>query len=336
MSLPSIGTAAFLVVAVVFVGARLLGVPPWESPLYDMWAYWSTRFGLDYANAVPGQTGAYIYSPAFAHLIAPLAALPWVVFAGLWTAGLGLALWWLGGRWALPLALLPPVALSVAIGQVDVLMAVAVVIGFRWPAAWAFPILTKLTPGIGLLWFAARREWRSLGIAVGATIVVAALSALIDPAAWLGWLAMIARLDFPSSPILTYLPVPVWLRLPLVAVLIVWGARTNRSWVMPIAACLSLPTVWLNTPAILLGMVPLLALGARTPAGAWLRSPEAEPAVVRQRLAEGLGAAMAAVEEDLDSAWRATRRTVLRGAAAIRRRAGIDRRMSRRASSVDR
>jgi hypothetical protein len=335
-ALPSIWIGAFFTVAAIFIAARLLGIHPWATPLYDMWAYWSTRFGLDYATAVPGQTGAYIYSPAFAHVIAPIAALPWTVFAAAWTALLGLAMWWLGGRWALPLALVPPVALSLAIGQIDVLIAAAVVIGFRWPAVWAFPILTKVTPGIGLLWFAARREWRSLGIALAATAVIASVSMVIDPAAWLGWLAMIARLDFPSSPVLTYLPVPIWIRLPLVAALIVWGARTDRRWVMPIAACLSLPTVFLNSPAVLLGIVPLLALDARTPAAAWLRSPTTQPGVVRRRLAGGLVRGLAWFEVELEGAWRVSRRSGLRAVAAIRRRAGVDRRWSRRASSVDR
>jgi hypothetical protein len=41
--------------------------------------------------------------------------------------------------------------------------------------------------------------------------------------------------------------------------------------VLPIGVCLSLPTVWLNTPTILIGMLPLVAAGATTPAGRWLR-----------------------------------------------------------------
>ena len=46
-------------------------------------------------------------------------------------------------------------------GNISLLLAVAIVVGFRWPAAWAFVLLTKVTPGIGLLWFVVRREWRS-------------------------------------------------------------------------------------------------------------------------------------------------------------------------------
>ena len=51
-------------------------------------------------------------------------------------------------------------------------IAAAIVIGFRWPAAWSLVLLTKITPGIGLLWFAVRREWRSLAIALGAVIMI--------------------------------------------------------------------------------------------------------------------------------------------------------------------
>ncbi len=46
-------------------------------------------------------------------------------------------------------------------------MAAAIALGFRYPATWAFVLLAKVTPGIGLLWFLVRREWRNLAIALG-------------------------------------------------------------------------------------------------------------------------------------------------------------------------
>ena len=100
----------------------------------------------------------------------------------LWTALVAGALYWVAGWRAFFIGMLAPVAMSIAIGQTDLLMAAAIVIGFRWPAAWLLPIVTKLTPGIGLLWFAVRREWRSLGIALGATLAVVAVSFAIEPA----------------------------------------------------------------------------------------------------------------------------------------------------------
>jgi hypothetical protein len=263
--------SGFVLVVVIFCAARLLDVYPWNERLFDLWAYWSTRFGLDYSSARPGASGAYIYSPAFAHLISPLTALPLPVFTAVWTAFVAATLYWLAGWRSFLIGLFIPVVMSIAIGQTDLLMAAAIVIGFRWPAAWFLPIVTKLTPGIGLLWFAVRREWRSLAIALAATIAITTLSFLLNPTAWLGWLAMLARQDFPAPGDGVYLPVPVWVRLPLVAVLIAWGARSNRRWVLPVGVCLSLPTVWLNTPTILVAILPMLSRGAQAPAGRWLR-----------------------------------------------------------------
>ena len=277
--------AAAILVTVMFSAARLLELYPWNERIFDLWAYWSTRTGFDYAAARPGVSGAYIYSPAFAHLIAPLTALPFAVFAAAWTALLVAALGWLTGWRAFFIGVLAPVTMSIAIGQVDLLMAVAIIIGFRWPAAWVLPIITKVTPGVGLVWFAARREWRQLAIALGATFAVVSVSWALDPTAWQGWIAMLLRFQFPTPADGVYLPVPVWIRLPLVAALVTWGARSNRRWVLPLGVCLSLPTVWLNTPTILLGALPLVALGATTPAGRWVRGEASGwPAVSVQRI----------------------------------------------------
>lgn len=276
--------AGFVLVVAIFVGVRLLDVYPWNDRFFDLWAYWSTRYDLDYTWARPGNSGAYLYSPAFAHLITPLTALPLPVFMAVWTALLAAALYWLAGWRAFFIGALAPVAMSIAIGQLDLLMAAAIVIGFRWPAAWLLPIMTKVTPGVGLLWFAARGEWRSLVTALGVTLGVALLSFAIDPRAWLGWVELLLRFEVPTAAAGIYLSVPIWVRLPLVAVLIVWGARTNRRWVLPMGVCFSLPTVWLNTPTILIAILPLIARGADTPAGRWLREAQGRPVVAVQRV----------------------------------------------------
>jgi hypothetical protein len=142
---------------------------------------------------------------------------------------------------------------------------------------------------VGLVWFAARREWRQLAIALGATFAVVAVSWAIDPKAWQGWVGMLLRHQFPTPADGIYLPVSVWVRLPLVVALIAWGARTDRRWVLPVGVCLSLPTVWLNTPTILIGVLPLVAMGATTPAARWLRDeagsrPALLPLRVRRRV----------------------------------------------------
>jgi hypothetical protein len=275
-----LASSSFLLVVIIFAAARLLDLYPWNQRFFDLWAYWSTRFGLDYTVARPGDSGAYLYSPAFAHLISPLTALPLPVFTATWTLLIAGTLYWLTGWRGFFIGMLAPVAMSVAIGQTDLFMAAAIVIGFRWPAVWLLPIVAKLTPGIGLLWFAARREWRAFSIAVWATLAVAGVSFVLDPGAWFGWFGMLARMEFPTPGSGTFLPIPVWVRLPIVAALIVWGARTDRRWVLPIGVCLSLPTVWVNSPTILVAIAPLVAWGADAPAGRWLRAASPAQATV--------------------------------------------------------
>lgn len=282
---------SFAVVIVAFAGLRLLAVEPWAMPAYDSYAYWLTRSGIDYSATYQGATGAYLYSPAFAQLIGPLTALPWPVYLALWTLLTAAPLAWLAGRLALPVVILPPVFMSVALGQLDLAFAAVVLLGLRWPALWALPILTKITPGIGLLWFLVRGEWRSLGIAALATGLIVAVSALVNPVAWDGWVAMLARADFPElGGGLWFLPLPLGFRLFVAAALIAWGAATDRRWVLPVGVCLSLPTVWLNSPTILIAILPMVAAGARTPAGAWMRraipSVTGVPFEVQRRLLE--------------------------------------------------
>lgn len=276
---------AFLVVVGVFVLARLLDVYPWAATAWDAWAYWLTRDGQHYASLHQGDVGAYLYSPAFAQAIAPLVALPWPVFAGLWTAFEVPLLLWLSGRLALVVLFLPPVALSVLLGQLDLAFAVVALIGIRWPAVWALPLLTKVTPGVGLVWFLARREWRSLAIALGATAVIAGISYAADPAGWRAWVAFLARMEFPKlGGGLIFLPISIWVRLPVAVLLVAWGARSDRRWVLPVGMCLALPTIWINSPAILVGLLPLAAVGASTPAAAWLRGRGQRTGFVSSRL----------------------------------------------------
>jgi hypothetical protein len=270
---PPIGVAVFLAVVGVLVALRLLGVYPWNEYVFDLHAYWITRDGVDYAARSPGPAGTYLYSPAFAQLIRPLTILPLPVFAAIWTSiGAGLLLW-LTGRRVLWFAVLPPVLLTLVQGQLDLAYAVVAVVGLRWPAAWALPLLTKVTPGIGVVWFLVRREWRSLAIAVGATAVIVVVSFVLDPGAWSGWVSLLLRTQGPvSDPNLVYVPIPLFVRAPFALLTIVWGAWTNRRWTIPVAMVLAMPILWLNGPTILVAIWPMVAAGADSPAGRWLRS----------------------------------------------------------------
>jgi len=251
----------FIILAVVFVGLRLFVIEPWADSV-DAYAYWTTRSGDFYAAAETGQIGAYLYSPAFAQALTPLVILPAAVFMAIWTAINCAALWWLVGRWALPSLLFLPIPFEIISGNVHLLYAVAIVAGFRYPATWALMLLTKITPGVGLLWFAARREWRALAIALGVTTAIIAVSFVLDRAAWEQWIAIL-RADLAGAGEGTletqgwYLAVPLLPRLGVAAVITVAAALTDRRWLVPVAVVVALPVIWLNGLAVLAAVVPL-------------------------------------------------------------------------------
>ena len=176
----------YIAFAVAFLVLRFLQVPPWDQSV-DAYAYWSTSDGAMYDGSGLGAMGAYLYSPAFAQLLSPLVALPSPAFVTIWTAFNLAALWWLLGRWSLLAMLFLPIPFEIISGNVHLLYAAAIVAGYRVSVTWALMLLTKVTPGIGLLWFAVRREWRAF---VAACLVTGAswCSHVLDPEAWAQWL----------------------------------------------------------------------------------------------------------------------------------------------------
>jgi hypothetical protein len=236
----------------------------------DAYAYWLIDPGSPYGATTDGTQGAYFYSPAFAQLTAPVHLLPWQVFIALWTVLLTAALVWQAGLWTALALLLVPVFVDLTVGNIHLLLGAAIVLGFRWPWTWSFVLLTKITPGVGLLWFAFRREWRSLAIALGATAVIAGGSFLISPSLWFEWVDVLTATA--SGPDWAFIvPIPVWFRLPVAVAILFWGARTDRRWTVPLASCIALPVLRGNGFAILVAMLPLLMKTAsETPAGRWL------------------------------------------------------------------
>jgi hypothetical protein len=159
---------------------------------------------------------------------------------------------WLGRRWSLALLVFVPIVWDGYLGNIEILLAAAMVIGFRKPAAWSFVLLTKVTPGIGLLWFVARREWRNLAIALGATAVIVGISFAIAPGLWLEWPRSILAVQGRPSPVTTVA------RVLAAALLVIWGARTNRPWTVIVAGTLALAWLDLKTTALLVGLAPFL------------------------------------------------------------------------------
>jgi hypothetical protein len=248
----------------LIAGAIVVGlVLAFRVPLGGTWptgqeayCYWIPDLADPYARSSWTQPIAYVYSPAFLQAIALLKVLPWEAFLATWTAILLLAIRYLSGArlWAVAIAF---AILELLGGNIHLLLAVAIVAGFRWPAAWAFVLLTKVTPGVGLLWFAVRREWRNLGIALAATAAVVAVSWSINPGAWADWIDVLAASTTKTVGTWAALPVPVWVRLPFAAAVVVWGARTDRAWTVPVAAMLALPALWFGGASMLLAAVAL-------------------------------------------------------------------------------
>ena len=227
--------------------------------LADTHAYWAVPLNDLYGAARAGGADAYLYAPAFAQALAPFKALPWPVFAGLWLLLMALCLVAIAGVWAILVTFIPPVLIELQAGNIHLPLALAIGLGLRYPATWAFVLLTKPTLGIGLLWFVVRREWRHLGIALGSTAAVAAVSFVIAPSAWPAWIeALAANAGHPISPHYSgVIHIPLLIRLPVAALTVIWGARTDRPWTIAVATTLALPILWINGLAVLLA-APML------------------------------------------------------------------------------
>ena len=220
---------------------------------YDTFAYWSVDPRAPYHfDFSPDQYGAFRYSPAVAQLLSLFHFLPWPAFAIGWFVVLALVVAWLGRRWSLALLVFFPIVWDGYLGNIEILLAAAMVLGFRKPAAWSFVLLTKVTPGIGLLWFVARREWRNLAIALGATALIAGVSFAIAPALWLDWPRSILSVQGRPAPVATVA------RVLGAALLVIWGARTNRPWTVIVAGTLALAWLDLKTSAMLVGLAAFL------------------------------------------------------------------------------
>lgn len=213
---------------------------------HDTYSYWRVpHVGTDLygGTADPGGQGVYRYSPLIAQLLAPFWILPWEGFRLLWFAFELGCLVWLAGRRSLLLLALPPVWFELYTGNIHLPMAAAIALGFRFPAAWSFILLTKVTPLVGALWFVFRRDWRAVAaIAVFTAAAVAVSVALAGPTPWFAWIASLQAAQTTDPWPFPLPPLPI--RVGLGAALVAWGARTGRYWTVPAAATIALPVLW--------------------------------------------------------------------------------------------
>ncbi len=87
-----------------------------------------------------------------------------------------------------------------------------------------------------------------------ATLVVA-------PGLWREWIdSLVSNLNEPQW---FSVPPPAPIRLPIAALVVIWGARTDRPWTVAVAATLGLPIIWPHGLCVLAAAIPFLRRGDR-------------------------------------------------------------------------
>ncbi len=277
----SLGLALAAVILLAVGSSAEPFLPDSFGPGHDARSYWVVTLDDPYAFGLVGEESAFPYSPAFLQALTPIRVLDWTPFLVVWTGLLMAALLAMVG----PLLFTPMVTLTAIDlwgGNIHLLLALAIVAGFRWPAAWAFMLLSKVTPGIGLLWFVARGEWRALSVAVATAAVIAGGSLALAPDIWVDWFRFLEG-STGRSTVGHSVPVPLWVRLPLAAGLVVVAARTDRRWLLPLGVLLALPVIWWGSFSILAASVAL----ERPRIEGWLVRRLARPGQVVDPMAAG-------------------------------------------------
>ena len=230
--------------------------------------YWSANPNDLYPNPGLLQGNGYNYSPAFELVVGWGRLLSFEAFVAIWRAILLVALVWLAGPLTLLVLFTVPVASEVNAGNIQILLAAAIVLGFRkpagWAAAWAFVLLTKVTPGVGLLWFALRRRWRELAIALAVTAAIALVTFVVWPDRWFDWVRLLTAGSPPPVPPynLPFLP-----RFLVAVAIVILSAWRGWRWPVVVAATLALPAFYTISPSMLVGVLPFL----REAGGRWVK-----------------------------------------------------------------
>jgi hypothetical protein len=162
----------------------------------------------------------------------------------LWRIAELAALTFLAGPWTLPILVFAwPITGEVVEANVHLLMALAIYAGLRWPALWAFPILTKPTVGVALFYFLGRGDIRRFTVALGVTGAIAAVSLVLAPGLWTSWLSVLS--GSAAHPASGYsFDIPLVVRLPAAGVLAYVAGLWGLARLVPIAAMIALPQFW--------------------------------------------------------------------------------------------
>lgn len=238
----------------VLSGAVSYGTPHGELVMGDAAAYYFANDPpYDWSDRPPG-AGEYRYSPAFLWLIALVRIFPWEAFAAIWFAAHIGVLLYLRLPWMLAF---PGVIDDAVRGNINTFLALAAVLIVRHGATWlwATVFLTKITPGVAVVWHAARGEWRQLAVAGMVTAAIVGIGSVVNPAPWSQWWESLTAspATYPTVGALA----PLALRLPAGALVAAYAAISNRAWLLPVAMLIAVPGVWPSSFALLLASVAL-------------------------------------------------------------------------------
>lgn len=234
----------------------------------DAVAYWQAgRAVIDGAalyGLKPGATAAYLYSPLFAQLMAPLAILPREAFVWLWRLLEIGCLRLVVGSWTrtgIAILVFPPVLIELAFGNVNLMVAAVCAFVMRGRSALAgIPLVVKLTalPLVPLAFVADRRGFLA-GLALA--VVATGVSVLVAPTLWGDFIAFLGHVSEPTW--WTNLSRGASLAVRLVIALGLGVAAIRWRRLAPIAVIVGLPIIWVTSLSILVAVAAPLRPAAR-------------------------------------------------------------------------
>lgn len=197
------GVIIVLVLASVLgllIGLGALRLHLFTDPLADVRAYYDAGARLNAGLPLYDQAATiddpafYRYPPLLAILFRPLALLPFETAALIWEAILVavtvLTIVRLRPRRVVLLAtgmLAMPLLWTLAIGQAQALVTALLAVGSPWAVAFAGHL--KLTPWLVGIYWAGRRDWRSLGLLAAWIAGLGLVQLVLEPANSIAFLA---------------------------------------------------------------------------------------------------------------------------------------------------
>jgi hypothetical protein len=107
------------------------------------------------------------------------------------------------------------------------------------------------------------------------------VSFAIAPSRWWEWVDVLRAASGAPSPAFV-VPIGLPIRLVVAAIVVTWGALTDRRWTVPLASAIALPVLWINGFAMLIAIIPLLPrVMGPTPASRWQDSSPTSAATTR-------------------------------------------------------